>query len=156
MSSNLNEMIVQPTKDAYFQISEKYESDTKGNISHSHNNLKLLSLQPHSRTEDNKDKEPGRLAQATRYFLRKRDAFNFATDARAVFAADNVFSESISVINATRNKRSNRQKYTAISKHADSRWKSSTASQVGDAYDNHNEWFVHAKHWRGRDARKNT
>lgn len=32
MSSNLNDMIVQPTKDAYFQISEKYESDTKGNI----------------------------------------------------------------------------------------------------------------------------
>lgn len=29
MSSNLNDMIVQPTKDAYFQISEKYESDTK-------------------------------------------------------------------------------------------------------------------------------
>ena len=39
MSSNLNEMIVQPTKDAYFQISEKYESDTKGNIIHSQNNL---------------------------------------------------------------------------------------------------------------------
>jgi hypothetical protein len=139
MSSNLNEMIVQPTKDAYFQISEKYESDTKGNTIPSQNNLKLLSLQPRSRTEDNKDKESCSLAQAARYFLRKRDAFNFATDARAVFVADFVFSKSISVINAARNKRSNWQKYTTISEHADSRWKSSTPAQVWNAYDNHNE-----------------